>query len=130
MKKSDKELLIQAQDTIKKHMEEFEVRFQALLAELSVYEIELIRKLVKPRKCPDTEESVKEKRAFVAAQAKEARETSFVTLRNGRKIPLWLAYRCLYCIEYYNQAGAEEHFGMTRGAYFARQDELVIHGEE
>ena len=80
--------------------------------------------------CPDTEESVEEERAFVAAQIKEAQTTNHVSLRIGRKIPLWAAYRCLYCGEYFNQPGAEEHFGITREAYFARQDELIIHGEE
>ena len=80
--------------------------------------------------CPDTEESVEEKRLFVAIQVNEAMKTRRVTLRDGHNIPLWAAYRCLYCSEYYNQSGAEEHFGITREAYFARQDELIIHGEE
>lgn len=81
-------------------------------------------------RCSDTKETVEEKREFVAAQMREAMATKHVMLRDGHKIPLWFAYRCLYCGECFNQSGAEEHFGITREAYFARQDELVIHGEE
>jgi len=76
-------------------------------------------------KYPDTEESVEEKREFVAKQTKQAKETGWVTLRNCGEIrtgtiPLWMAIRCLYCGEYFNQSGAEEHFGMTREEYFAK----------
>jgi hypothetical protein len=28
-----------------------------------------------------------------------------------------MAYRCLYCGEYFSQSGAEEHFGKTRIEY-------------
>jgi len=74
--------------------------------------------------CPDTKESVEAKRDFVAKQTFEAR-TGHVTLRNAGEIrrgtiPVWLAFRCLYCGEYFNQRTAEEHFGMTREEFFAR----------
>ena len=77
-------------------------------------------------KCPDTEETVEAKRAFVAKQASEAAKTGNVTLRNCGEIrtgtiPVWMAYRCLYCGEYFNQSMAEDHFGMTRDEFFAEK---------
>lgn len=74
-------------------------------------------------KCQDTKETTEAKREFVAKQTKEASETGYVTLRNFGKmrrgrIPVWIAFRCLYCGEYFNQSGAEEHFGMTREEYY------------
>lgn len=73
--------------------------------------------------CPDTKETVDQKRKFVAKQTKEAEKTGFVTLRNAGEIrrgtiPVWMAFRCLYCGEYFNQVMAEEHFGKTREEYF------------
>ena len=77
-------------------------------------------------RCQDTKETVEEKRNFVAKQTREASTTGHVTLRNCGEIrtgtiPLWMAFRCLYCGEYFNQSGAEEHFGITREKYFAEQ---------
>ncbi len=74
-------------------------------------------------KCSDSPESVEAKRDFVARQIKEARTTGDVTLRNYGEIrtgtiPVYLAFRCLYCGEYFNQTMAEEHFGMTRKQFF------------
>ena len=54
--------------------------------------------------------------AWVRNQTMMARDGS-VVLRNGSVIPVWCAFRCLYCGEYFNQAGAEEHFGKTRIEY-------------
>ena len=51
---------------------------------------------------------------WVNNQAIEASQTGNVTVRDGRRIPVWLAFRCLYCGEYFNQVGAEKHFGKTR----------------
>ena len=51
---------------------------------------------------------------WVSQQTHEASNSRFVTIRNGRRIPVWMAFRCLYCGEYFNQAGAEKHFGKTR----------------
>ena len=70
-------------------------------------------------KCSDSAESVKAKRNFVAKQTQEAESMGYVTLRNCGEIrtgtiPVWMAFRCLYCGEYFNQTMAEEHFGMTR----------------
>ena len=75
-------------------------------------------------KCPDTKETVEAKREFVAKQTKEAKETGSVTLRNCGEIrtgtiPVWIAFRCLYCGEYFNQSLAEQHFGVTREEYFS-----------
>lgn len=77
--------------------------------------------------CPDTKKEIEAKRAFVARQANEASKTGNVTLRNCDElrrgtIPVWLAYRCLYCGEYFNQKMAEEHFGMTREEFFGRKE--------
>lgn len=52
---------------------------------------------------------------WVAKQTNEAK-SGMVSLRDGLKIPVWLSYRCLYCGEYFNRKGAEEHFGETREA--------------
>ncbi len=49
-----------------------------------------------------------------------------ITIRNGMKIPTWIAFRCLYCGEYFNQSGAEEHFGKSRIDY---NKEKVLKGE-
>ncbi|KKN38493.1 hypothetical protein LCGC14_0752970 [marine sediment metagenome] len=54
---------------------------------------------------------------WVAKQTSEASRTGFVTVRRGMRIPVWLAFRCLYCGEYFNQCAAEEHFGKTRSEY-------------
>ncbi len=74
-------------------------------------------------KCSDTTETVQAKRDFVLCQTKEAEAHGHVTLRNCGEIrtgtiPVWIAYRCLYCGEYFNQRGAEEHFGITRKEFF------------
>jgi hypothetical protein len=74
-------------------------------------------------KCSDSPESVKAKRDFVAKQTKEAASMGHVTLRNCGEIrtgtiPVWMAFRCLYCGEYFNQTMAEEHFGMTQKQLF------------
>jgi len=73
-------------------------------------------------KCSDTRKTVEAKRKFVAKQMQEAK-MGYVTLRNcgdirTGTIPVWMAFRCLYCGEYFNQSMAEEHFGMTRKKYF------------
>jgi len=54
---------------------------------------------------------------WVAEQTIEASKTGKVTVRSGHIIPVWLSFRCLYCGEYFNQIGAEEHFGMKRTDY-------------
>ena len=51
---------------------------------------------------------------WVSEQTIEASQTGKVTVRDGHKIPVWMAFRCLYCGEYFNQVGAEYHFGETR----------------
>ena len=78
-------------------------------------------------RCPDTEKTVKAKRAFVAKQTNQAEKTGYVTLRDCGElrtgtIPVWLAFRCLYCGEYFNQRMAEDHFGMTRAEFLKGQD--------
>ncbi len=77
-------------------------------------------------KCLDSPKSVKAKRDFVAKQLKEARTTGNVTLRDCGEIrtgtiPVYLAFRCLYCGEYFNQSMAEDHFGMTREQFLEKQ---------
>lgn len=51
---------------------------------------------------------------WVSRQTQEAARTNEVTIRNGTKVPVWMAFRCLYCGEYFNQMGAEHHFGKSR----------------
>lgn len=53
-------------------------------------------------------------RDFINAQINEACKTGYVTIRGQGKIPVWCAYRCLYCGEYFSQSSAEKHFGKTR----------------
>lgn len=57
-----------------------------------------------------------EKCIWVSQQTQEA-QSGKVSLRNGSRIPIRFAYRCLYCGEYFSQVGAEEHFGKTREEY-------------
>ena len=54
---------------------------------------------------------------WVAQQTREASQTGFVHIRNGKRTPVWIAYRCYYCGEYFNHAGAEKHFGTSRIEY-------------
>jgi len=66
---------------------------------------------------------------WVQKQTNEACATGHVTLRNGKKIPVWMTFRCLYCGEYFNQRGAEEHFGKPRSEYNEnnqREEEIEI----
>ena len=72
--------------------------------------------------CSATTEEIEAKRAFVQMQTRQAQTTGWVQIRDGGKIPVWVAYRCLYCGEYFNQTGAEQHFGMTREEFFAKQE--------
>ena len=51
---------------------------------------------------------------WIAEQTREASSSRSVTVRDGHKVPVWMAYRCLYCCEYFNQVEAEKHFGKTR----------------
>ena len=62
---------------------------------------------------------------WVAQQTFEAANTGKVTIRTGYVIPVWLAFRCLYCGEYFNQRGAEEHFGKTRSEYNEKTMEVI-----
>ena len=57
------------------------------------------------------------KSKWISFQTTEARRSGTVPLSNGKSIPIFLAYRCLYCGEYYNQTQAEEHFGQTRAQW-------------
>ena len=54
---------------------------------------------------------------WVAQQTVQACRTGKVTVRSGYTIPVWLAFRCLFCGEYFDQVGAEEHFGQKRTEY-------------
>jgi len=54
---------------------------------------------------------------WVARQTREAAQNNYVTDRRGISIPLFMAYRCLYCGEYFAQTQAEEHFGTIRAGY-------------
>ena len=54
---------------------------------------------------------------WVAYQTQYARKNGYINTRRGIRVPLWMAYRCLYCGEYFNQGGAEAHFGMSREDY-------------
>lgn len=77
----------------------------------------------KMNNCRDNIKDLKAKRKFVIKQTRQAARTGYVTLRNCGEIrtgaiPVWRAFRCLYCGEYFNRAIAEEHFGMTRKEFF------------
>lgn len=58
---------------------------------------------------------------WVAKQTQEAK-SGMVTVRSGVRLPVRFAYRCLYCGEYFNQKGAEGHFGKTRIEYNETRD--------
>ncbi len=65
----------------------------------------------KPKNCK--QERCEKCEKYIVAQTLEAK-TGRVTTRCGGSIPVWIAYRCLYCGEYFNQTEAEIHFGKTR----------------
>ena len=71
--------------------------------------------------CPDTQQMIEAKRELVSQQTKQAMTTGYVTIRDCGTIPVWAAFRCLYCGEYFNQVKAEEHFGMTREEFLAKR---------
>lgn len=58
----------------------------------------------------------------VISQTMEAKSGT-VNCCCGTKLPTWIAFRCLYCGEYYCQKCAEIHFGKTRAEYYAHQGE-------
>lgn len=61
------------------------------------------------------EETAQEKAEFVMGQIRTISETPpYCRCHCGLKIYLPLAFKCLYCGEYYCQPCAEEHFGETR----------------
>ena len=60
---------------------------------------------------------------WVSQQTREAERTGSVHVRSGGLVPVWMAFRCLYCGEYFNQMGAEEHFGKARIDFIAMDDE-------
>lgn len=75
------------------------------------------------------------KSEWVLAQLKEARDDAMITTRQGNRIPLRFAYRCLYCGEFFSQAGAEEHFGKTRiehwhGKLMGKDEEIEVGQKE
>lgn len=63
---------------------------------------------------------------WVTEQTVEAMRTGKVTIRSGHTIPVWLAFRCLYCGEYFSQAGAEEHFGTKRTDFNGDKTKEII----
>jgi len=70
--------------------------------------------------CSDTLETVEAKREFVMRQTEQAKSTGWVNIRHCGMIPVWIAFRCLYCGEYFNQSTAEQHFGITVEDFFKR----------
>ena len=62
---------------------------------------------------------------WVTQQTFEACRTGKVTVRTGHTIPVWLAFRCLFCGEYFSQSGAEEHFGTSRADYKGEKDDII-----
>ena len=61
------------------------------------------------------------KREFVTKQLQELIRQDcnniLVSCECDKKIPIHLAFRCLYCGQYYCQKCAEEHFGKSREDY-------------
>lgn len=68
--------------------------------------------------------------SWVLQQTIQASKTGEVTIRSGHTIPVWLAFRCLYCGEYFNQDGAEEHFGESRADYRGGDSDDVLKENE
>ena len=66
------------------------------------------------------------KRFWVQRQTYLAKNKGYVITRSGIKLPVWMAFRCLYCGEYFSQAEAEEHFGATREEYNSEDKETVL----
>jgi len=57
------------------------------------------------------------KSEWIASQLRQARDEQHITTRSGQRIPVRFAYKCLFCGEFFSQAGAEKHFGQTRIAH-------------
>ena len=60
---------------------------------------------------------------WVSQQTREASQTGSVHVRSGTLVPVWMAFRCVYCGEYFNQTGAEQHFGKSRIDFIAMDDQ-------
>lgn len=69
-----------------------------------------------------------EKRELVRKQTMQAMGTSSVNCSCEIKLPLWLAFRCLYCGGYFCQKCAEKHFGKTRSQYLAEKEQRRCSG--
>ena len=66
---------------------------------------------------------------WVQRQTFLAKNKGYVITRSGKKVPIWMAFRCLYCGEYFSQREAEEHFGRTREDYNSQDKEPVLNIE-
>lgn len=58
------------------------------------------------------------KSEWIRHQMNEAIRCGMIPTRDGHRIPVRFAYRCLYCGEWFSQTGAEKHFGRTRIDYW------------
>lgn len=67
------------------------------------------------------------KKEWVTQQTVEASATNKVTVRSGIVVSVWMAFRCLYCGEYFAQKQAEEHFGHKRihHIHSVKPDDLI-----
>lgn len=68
------------------------------------------------------QETKTEKQAFVHKQTQQAASHGFIRCFCEIKVPVWKAYRCLYCGEFYCLRCAEVHFGKTRAEYQAEKE--------
>ena len=67
-----------------------------------------------------------EKRARLEAQWKQAVQFNTITCECTALRPLVLAFRCLYCGQWYCERCAEIHFGKTIDAWLREQPHLAI----
>lgn len=66
------------------------------------------------------------KRDHVLRQMQQASASKTeIECRCGQRVRLWMAFRCLYCGEYFCKGCAEEHYGKSRAEYLAEHPEVA-----
>lgn len=63
-----------------------------------------------------------EKRERVRIQVQEAMTSGVVFCACSQRLPVYRAFRCLYCGEFYCTTCGERHFGMTKREWEAAKN--------
>lgn len=65
---------------------------------------------------------IEDKRVRLRVQLEAVKAGKSPVCDCGETIPLWRAYKCLYCGEWFCLACGERHFGMTRAEWNASKE--------